>query len=177
MKVTEWRLKMSENVQSVMGKLNGSADATASRFSHLQNTLNGSGFQNFAGEIPGMGRGASLLGSGAMLAGAGVAALGTALYKCTELAVDYEKGMAKINATAQLTAPELAKLKSELMEVGENSRGNFERVPDAFEKINSSLNNVTKSMAVLKIANKSAQAGFVDIDLAAGALSQTVSIL
>lgn len=176
-KLTEWRLKMTDGVNSVLSRLNSAADTTSSKFSKLQNTIQSDRFREFSDEIPGASRGLGLLSSKAMLVGASVALAGTVMAKSTQLALDYEKGMAKINATAQLTPSALSAVKSELIDIGKHSGGNFERIPDAFEKINSSLNNVNKSMAVLKVANKAAQAGFVDIDLAAGALAQTVSIL
>lgn len=180
-KITEWRLKMAGNVDSVMAKYGSGADKLSGKFSNLQNKISSSKFkqfsQDFSNEIPVMSRGMSLMGSTGMLLGAGITAVGAGLYKSAELALSYEKGMAKINATTQLTAPELAKLKTELIAVGEHSGGNFERIPQAFEKINSTINDSAKSMAILKIANKGAQAGFVDIDVAAGALAQTISIL
>lgn len=176
-KLTEWKLKVSGNGEAYLGKLSGMTDKLSGKFSKVQGALNSANFQNFAGEIPGVSRGLDLMSNSGMLAGASVAALGAAMYKSTTLALDYEKGMAKINATAQLTPPELAKLKEQLKAIGEQSGGNFERIPDAFEKINSQVNNVQKSLEILKVANKGAQAGFVDIDLAAGALAQTLSIV
>jgi TP901 family phage tail tape measure protein len=118
-----------------------------------------------------------LLSSRMALGGAAVAAVGALMYKSGQAALSYEYVMAKVNATAQLTPDELSKLKNELMDIGEHSGGNFMRIPDAFEKINSQVNNVTRSVEILKVANKGAQAGFVDIDLAAGALAQTLSIV
>lgn len=178
-KLSEWKLKMSGNVDSYLAKLSGGGDKASAKFAKLQDNLSLSSnkFQAISQEVPVLNRGMQFMSSGAMLAGAGIALVGTGLVKSTQLAMDYEKGMAKINATAQLTKPELALLKNELMEVGENSAGNFERIPDAFEKINSQVNDTRKSLQILKIANKGAQAGFVDIDLAAGALAQTLSIV
>lgn len=175
-KLTEWRLRMSDNILSVLSKADKAFDNTKGKAKNLQNSLSGQNFQNFAGEIPALSRGASLLGSGYMLAGAGVAAVAAGMYKAGEAALDYETAMAKVNATAQLSPEKLALLKDELVAIGEDSAGNFMRIPDAFEKINSQVNNVSKSLEILKVANKGAQAGFVDIDLAAGALAQTLSI-
>jgi hypothetical protein len=176
-KLTEWRLKMTENVGSILSKLNSAADKTSSKMDGIGSKLNGNKFQDFTSEMPGAGRALGLLGSGWALAGAGAAAAGAIMYKSTGMALDYETSMAKINATAQLTGPELEKLKHELVGIGENSAGNFMRIPDAFEKINSVVNNTAKSLAILKVANQGAKAGFVDIDLAAGALAQTLSIV
>jgi TP901 family phage tail tape measure protein len=171
-KLTEWRLKMTENVGAVLSKLNSAADATSNKMGSAQRRFN-----SFSSELPVVNRAIDLLSNPLVLMGAGVAATGALMYKSAGLAMDYEEAMAKVNATAQLTPPELAKLKAELMDIGENSAGNFMRIPDAFEKINSQVNNVSSSLDILKVANKGAQAGFVDIDLAAGALAQTLSIV
>ena len=176
-KITEWRLKMTGNVDAMMSKFGSSADKLSGKFGSLQNKISSTKFQNFASQVAILNNGMNLMGNSAMLAGAGIAVVGTALYKSAKLSMEYEKGMAKINATTQSTAPELAKVKAELMAIGENSGGNFERIPQAHEKINSVLNDASVSMNVLKVANKGAQAGFVDIDVAAGALAQTMSIL
>jgi TP901 family phage tail tape measure protein len=176
-KLSEWKLKVSENAQAVLSKLNAAADKTSAKFAKFQDQLSGVGGNDFMNELPGASRGLDLFSNKAMLAGAAVAATGAVLYKSGELALNFEEGMAKINATAQLTQPELSNLKKELIGVGKDSAGNFERIPDAFEKINSQVNDVQKSLQILKVANKGAQAGFVDIDLAAGALAQTMSIV
>lgn len=172
---------MTGNVDSIIAKYSNGADKLSNKFTNLQNKLASPKFaqfsKDFSNEIPIMSRGMQLMGSGGMLLGAGVTAVGAALYKSAEIALDYEKGMAKINTTSQLTSPALEKLKFSLIEIGEHSGGNFSRIPDAFEKINSQINNTNKSMEILKVANKGAQAGFVDIDLAAGALAQTMSIV
>lgn len=175
-KLTEWRLRMSDNILSVLSRADKAFDNTKGKAKNLQNTLSGEKFQNFAGEIPALSRGVALLSSGYMLAGAGIAATGALMYKGVDAALDYETAMAKVNATAQLSPEKLALLKDELVKIGEESAGNFNRIPDAFERINSQVNNVSKSLDILKVANKGAQAGFVDIDLAAGALAQTLSI-
>lgn len=171
-KLTEWRLKMTENAASILSKLNSAADKTSNKMGSVQGK-----FTNFTNEIPQAGRVMDLLGSRAALGGAAVAAAGAVMYKSGQLALTYEEAMAKVNATAQLTPEKLAELKEQLVAIGEDSAGNFMRIPDAFEKINSQVNNVGKSLEILKVANKGAQAGFVDIDLAAGALAQTLSIV
>ncbi len=168
---------MSDNIAQSLSRINGAVSSTKSKVSDLQSGFSNNKFQAFAGEIPGMNRSLDLMTSSSMLLGVGVTAVGTALYKASEKALDYEKSMAQINATAQLTPPELDALKKELMLIGEDSGGNFMRIPDAFEKINSQVNDTKKSLDILKVANQGAKAGFVDIDLAAGALAQTLSIV
>lgn len=176
-KITEWRLKMSENVGSILGKLNSAADKTASKLGGVQDKLNGSKFSSFANEVPQASRAMDLFANKYTLAGAAVAAAGAIMYKSAEAGLEFEKGMAKINGTSQLAAPELASLRHELQTIGEHSGGNYDRIPAAFEKINSSINNTTESLDILKIANKGAMAGFTDIDIVAGAEAQIKSIL
>lgn len=176
-KLTEWKLKMTENVGSVLGKLNSAADKTAGKMSSIQNRMNNGKFTAFTNELPQAGRALDLFSSRYALAGAGVAATGALMYKSSKDALVFEEGMAKINGTAQMTAPELDNLKNQLLDIGEHSGGNFNRIPAAFEKINSSINNTSESLNILKIANKGAMAGFADIDLVAGAEAQIKSIL
>lgn len=176
-KVTEWRLKMSDNIAQSLSRINGAVSSAKSKVSDLQAGFSNNKFQEFASEIPGMNRGLDLMTSRTMLAGATIAGVASAMYKASEKALDYERGMAKINATTQLAPAELDALKKELMLIGEDSAGNFMRIPDAFEKINSQVNDTKKSLEILKVANQGAKAGFVDIDLAAGALAQTLSIV
>lgn len=176
-KLTEWRLRMSDNILSTLSKADKAFDNTRGKAKGLQNTLSGEKFQSFSGEIPALSRGANLLSNGYILAGAGVAAFGTALYKSAVMGLEYEEQMAKINATTQLTAPELLKLKNELIEIGVESGKNFDRIPTAFERINSSINNTNESLDLLKLASKGSLAGFADIDVVGGSLAQTKSVL
>ncbi len=92
-------------------------------------------------------------------------------------AVEFEKGMAKINTTAQLTREELNKLRDEILTIGASSTGDIMTLPDSFEKIISQTNDASLSMDIFKVAVKGAQAGFTDVNTVAGALAQTLSIV
>lgn len=160
-----WELGLKETVEPGLSKLDKLADKTSGKFDGLQNKLNGI--------HPALGAIASPAG----LAVGAIGAVAAGLYKSTEMALDFEKSMAKINATAQLDKQGLNGLRDELIEIGKSSTTDIERIPDAFEKINSQVNDVPKSLEILKTATKGAQAGSVDVDLAAGALAQTMSII
>lgn len=160
-----WELGLKDTVAPGLDKLDKLADKTSGKFEGLQNKLNGI--------HPALGAIASPAG----LAVAGITAVTAGLAKSTEMALGFEKSMAKINATAQLDKKGLTELRDELIDIGKNSTTDVERIPDAFEKINSQVNDVPKSLEILKTATKGAQAGFVDVDLAAGALAQTMSII
>lgn len=128
-----------------------------------------------SGEIPGLSRGISLIGNPMVLAGAAALALGVGLKKSVDLAVQYETGMAKINATAQMSAGNLGLLKNRLIEIGSHSGGNFELIPDAYEKILSQTGKVNLSLDILETAVKGAKAGFTDIDTLSSAVAQSLS--
>ncbi|MFN8238636.1 MAG: phage tail tape measure protein [Chitinophagales bacterium] len=95
----------------------------------------------------------------------------------TKMAYDYNEGLAKINATAQLSTTELAALKGELIDIGRESGGNFNKIPESFEKIISQVGDVNGSLEILKASTKGSIAGFTDLDVVAGAIAQTMSIV
>jgi TP901 family phage tail tape measure protein len=179
MKLSEWKLKMTDNVQARLSQIHGMADKASLKFMHLQDKVSGlkSKFSEAASEIPGLGQAMNLLKNPIALIAAGVVAVGMLGYKATQMAMSYEEGMAKINATARMTKPELEGLRKELMLVGRDSGGNFARVPESFEKILSQTNDVALSMDIVKASVKGAKAGFTDLDLVAGALSQSMSVI
>jgi len=100
---------------------------------------------------------------------------GTAMAYAGKTALAWNEGMAKINATTQLSEPELQKLSEQIRKLGVDAGADLSRVPDAFEKINGQINNVNVSTDILGIALKGAKAGFTDVDVVAGALAQTMS--
>src|SRR5690606_7258624 len=84
-------------------------------------------------------------------------------------------GMAKINATAQLTSKTLDKLEGRLVDIGGQSGGNFDNITFAYEKILSTTGKVNLSLDITETAVKGAKAGFASLDLVAGALAQTLA--
>lgn len=132
------------------------------------------GFSGGLSQVPGLGGIMGMATNPYTLAMAGSLAIGTA---STKLALDFETGMAKINATAQLPEKTLEKLKDRLVDIGSASGGNFEMMPGAYEKILSQTNKVNLSLDILETAVKGAKAGFTDIDTVAGALAQTLSVV
>lgn len=95
----------------------------------------------------------------------------------TAKAQEYQRGMAKINTTAQLSQFELNKLRDSLLKLGAGSTVDIMKIPDAFEKIISQTGDTVLSLDIMKIALQGAQAGFTDLDVVAGALAQTLSIV
>jgi TP901 family phage tail tape measure protein len=116
-----------------------------------------------------------MLTSPKVLAIGGIALASAGLMKGVTLAKDFDYGMAKINATAQLGEKTLGKLEGRLVDIGSNSGGNFDRITNAYEKILSTTGKVNLSLDITETAVKGAKAGFADIDLVAGALAQTLA--
>ncbi len=101
--------------------------------------------------------------------------VGAAVAGSTKMAMGWEQGMAKINATAQLPQAELDKLSAKIMKAGTDVGVSLEKVPDAYEKIISQTGDVALSSDILESALKGSKAGFTDVDTVAGALAQTLS--
>lgn len=101
--------------------------------------------------------------------------VGAAVAGSTKIAMSWEQGMAKINATAQLSQVELGKLSSKIMKTGTDVGVSLARIPDAYEKIISQTGDVALSTDILSNALRGAKAGFTDVDIVSGALAQTLS--
>lgn len=179
MKLSEWKLKMTDGVTSVLAKLSNAGDKVSAKFAGAQDRI--SKFQgtlrDSISEVPMLSRGYDMLTNKAVLLGASIAGAGYLINKSVHIALDFDRGLAKINATAMLSEENLGKLRLRLKEIGSESGGNFERIPDAYEKILSQTGNVNLSLDILETAVKGAKAGFTDIDVVAGALAQSLSII
>lgn len=92
-----------------------------------------------------------------------------------KMAVAWEEGMAKINATAQLPQEELNKLSSTIKKLGMDVGTDLSNVPVAYEQIISQTGDVALSSSILESALKGAKAGFTDVSVVSGALAQTLS--
>lgn len=174
-----WELYLKDSVSKGLGALSSGADKVSNSFGATQDKINKaqSALSGAANQIPAVNRGMEMLNSNAVLYGAGIMAIGAGLQKATSLAYGYDLGMAKINATAQMSNDSLAKLKDRLKEIGSHSGGNFEKVPEAYEKILSQTGKVNLSLDILETSVKGAKAGFTEIDTVAGALAQTLSVV
>lgn len=176
MKISEWRLKMSENVQATLTKISAGADKAARKFSKVQDNIKRAqgNLQEMAGEIPILGRALNLLKNPFALAAAGALGVGLMMGAGTTKALKYQEGMAQVNATAQLSADKLEILKNRLLEV----KGvQPDRVPAAYEAILSQTNDMALSMDILETSVKGARAGFTDLDVVGKSLSKTLSIV
>ena len=102
--------RAKENVNSSVAHMKGKFNEL--KMSHAE------AFSAMKDEIPGLDRAMTLLSNPYVLAAAAVVALGMAYYQCVNMALDWEKGLAKVNVTAQLSQKELAKLSNQLLDIG-----------------------------------------------------------
>lgn len=98
----------------------------------------------------------------------------TVVTSSTKMAMGWEQGMAKINATAHLPQAELDKLSDSIMKVGADVGVNLDSVPDAYNKIILRTGDVALSTDILDSALRGSKASFSDVDTVAAALTQTM---
>ncbi|WP_442795325.1 phage tail tape measure protein [Pelobium manganitolerans] len=154
---------VNQNVKDIKDRLNSLKDAHVKTFSAMKD------------QVPGLGNAIALLTNPYALATAAVLALGTAYYKSVQMAAEWEKGMAKINVTAQLSRSELGMLSEKVREIGANSYVPLEEVPNAFNKIISAGLDVKTALSTLDPVLKATKAGFADIDTVAAATVNTMN--
>ena len=134
----------------------------------------GSSITDAVSQIPGGGAAMSLAKNPLAM---GAVAVGKIAFDSSEISMKWQEGLAKINATAQLAQPALNDLDLKLQNIAEKSGGNFDRVPDAFEKILSVTSDVNGSVDILKTTLKGAKVGFTDIDIVGKSLATTLGIV
>lgn len=106
-----------------------------------------------------------------------VAQAGLALFKAGKLSLDFEQGMANINATAQLTPDKLNKLQKKIISIARSTGTDLSTAPDAFEKILSQVEDVDLATEIFEQTLRGAKGGFTDADVVASALAQTLSLV
>ncbi len=127
-----------------------------------------------AGEVPGLNRALELVTNPYVAVTAGVVGVGLALKNATGRAMDFERGMAKINTTARLSRPELDNLRNQLLTMGADSTVPLAEIPDAFNQIISAVGNSKDALAMFGPALKASQAGFTDIRTVADSLTNVM---
>lgn len=106
-----------------------------------------------------------------------VIATGAALFKSTQLSMDFNKGMGAINTTAQLSGDKLAGLRRELLSIDPKFVDDWGAVPAAYESIISQTGDVSQSTEILKASLKGAKAGFTDVRVVSSAVSESLSLI
>lgn len=103
---------------------------------------------------------------------------GGALFSGVKKAMSADQSMAQINLTAQLDEKSLKDLKKKIQDIAKDNYFDMSAAPEGFEKILSQLGSVDASLPILDAAMKGTMAaGLEDINVVAGALAQTMSIL
>lgn len=104
---------------------------------------------------------------------AGTAALGFA----GKTAMDFDKNIAAINVTAQLDEKGLAEMSDKIREITKKNHADIRIAPVGFEKIISQTGDLDMSYEILNSTQRAARTGLVDMDTAAAALAQTMSVI
>lgn len=92
-------------------------------------------------------------------------------------AMRFQENMAKVNVTAQLDETGLADLSERIKRITADNKADISIAPVGFEQIISQVGEVDRSLEILDAVQKGAKGGFVQMDIAAGALAQTLSIV
>jgi len=156
-----------KQVEKATGVMQGKLDAL--KMSNVK------AFDSIKEQVPGVASAVGMLANPYIAVTAAVLAFGAASVSAVNMSLDWQKGMAKINTTAQLSQEELGKLSNKIRVIGSDSIAPIEQVPDAFEKIISAGLDVNTSLSVLEPTLKAAKAGFTDIGTTAKAAAAVMN--
>lgn len=131
-------------------------------------------FSAIEGQVPGAARAIGMLKNPYVLAAAAAVAFGAAAVKSTQMALDWERGMAEVNVTAGLAPEALDKLSKRLLWIGAHGTQPLEEVPKAFNRIISAGLDADSALYALVPTLKAAKAGFTDVETVAGAAVATM---
>jgi TP901 family phage tail tape measure protein len=106
-----------------------------------------------------------------------ITAIAGALTASGNAAMQFEKGMAEVNATAQLSVPGLNLLNEQMKNLALEKGIDLNTVPAGLNKMISITNDVRLSMDAMSVAADISKAGFVTLDVAASTLAQTMGAL
>ncbi|MDR1459144.1 MAG: phage tail tape measure protein [Bacteroidales bacterium] len=138
------------------GGLNSAKHQVEKACGGLQNKLsrfsaaNGKMFDAIKTQIPGVGSALGMISNPYVAVAAAAVAAGAAIVKCTQAAMDWEKSIADVQVTAQLSKKELGKLSDYLKTMGTEVAVELEDIPKAFGMILGAINDVDKSKDLLK---------------------------
>lgn len=162
-------------------RLNRMITATQTRLNNATSRsgggmFSGSNFRNAIASSPLGGLG-GLASNPYVIGGAAIGAVGKFGYDSAKTRLGIDQSFAKINATAQLSAPELSKLRSEVLGMGMSGGGNITDAPNAFEKILSAVYNPNQknqsigyAKQIFQTSLSASKAGFTDINTVADAI-------
>lgn len=172
--VLELKNRIKAGLSSARSELNKSIGGIKAKIAELRESSSQM-ISGIAEQIPGLGSSLGMLANPYAAAAAGVMMLGATYVKAGQMANEWEKGMAKVNVTAQLSKKEMQGVSKEVLAIGAKNTTPLEEVPDAFNKIISAGLDVKTSLAALDPILKGAQAGFTDVGTVAGATVATMN--
>jgi TP901 family phage tail tape measure protein len=148
---------VNSEMATLKSKINDFSTSTANAFTAVKD------------QVPGLSNVLGMLSNPYALATAAALAFVGIGTKSVGMALDWEKGLAKVNVTARLNRDELDKLSKKLLWLGANGTTDIETIPEAFNTIISAVGDVNKSMEILVPTLKASKAGFTDIKTVADA--------
>jgi TP901 family phage tail tape measure protein len=182
MKISEWYLKMSENVGGGLNKINALADRVAARFSSLQDKVAGfqSKIKESINEIPGLGRALDLLKNPVALVLAGTVLLSSGLGKGIEKAAEFQQTVAEVSAITGIAGNDLKFLSDSALDVGVKSGLGAAKAAEAYKLLASNIDVATiggvKGLAFLQEKTITlAQAANVDLPTAANTMAAAIN--
>jgi len=156
-----------KQVEKATGQMQGKLDAFKIN--------NVKAFDAIKESVPGLSSALYMLANPYILLTSVVLGLGVGLSSATNMSLNWQKGMAKINVTAQLTQKELGNLSDKIRVIGSDSVTSLEDIPDAFNRIISAGLDVDTSLSVLQPTLRAAKAGFTDIETTAKAAAAVMN--
>jgi len=203
MKLSEWKLKMTDGVSSVLAKLSGAGDKVSAKFGGLQDKISkagdaakGSGMQipflsNAFGKLEGMaGQASGAMGNviqsllsvkhPVALVVAGLAILAAALIGPINKAGDFEQSMAEVSAITGIAGKDLDHLSKKSLEVGAATGLGAMKAAEAYKLLASNIDVATiggvKGLDLLQEKTITlAQAAGVDLAMAADTMAATIN--
>lgn len=151
-----------------IGSYNKEIDKLTGKLGKLEGAGRGGALKRAFSQLDGLTGG--MLSNPAALASA---AVGGSIFG----AMKFQENMAKVNVTAQLDEAGLRELSTKIKRITADNKADIGIAPVGFEQIISQVGEVDRSLEILDAVQKGAKGGFVQMDVAAGALAQTMSIV
>jgi len=182
-KLSEWRLKITENIEKTMIKLNGASDKAAAKFTKLQDKINGfrGGLKDAAGQVPVLNSVIEAVSNPYLAIATAVVAVGIGIGIAINKAGEFKQKTAELSAITGIAGKELAYLEEQGKRVGISSGLGANQAVEAYKLLASNIDIATVGgVKGLKLLGDEtillAQAGQVDLptaaDTMAGAINQ-----
>jgi len=170
----ELKNKIRGGLSSARQELSKGMSSMKSKMMEFREGTSGA-LEAVSGQIPGVGGALSMLANPYAAAAAGAVALGAAYVKSVSKAAEWEKGMAKVNVTAQLSKKELSELSGKVMDIAADNGAALSEAPDAFNTIISAGLDAKEAIQAFGPILKGAKAGFTDVKVVADATVSTMN--